>query len=70
LKDDLGESHLGSTKLDLATQANKLEKMFKISKKHDEERSRAIKVDCDKLRESTQNLKNSMALLQNKIDSC
>jgi len=44
--------------------------MFKIARKHDEDRTNALKVDCDKLRESTGGLKSMMSTLQNKIDAC
>jgi len=44
--------------------------MFKIARKHDEDRTKALKVDCDKLRESTKGLKSMMSTLQTKIDAC
>lgn len=44
--------------------------MFKISKTHDEERTQALKVDCDKLRKSSQDIQATMALLQKKMDNC
>lgn len=39
LKDDLGESTLGSMRLDLATTINKFDKAFKIARKNNEDRS-------------------------------
>lgn len=54
----------------MQTNINKLEKMFKLSKKHDEDRNQQIKVDCDHLREGSKKLKGMMGLLQTKIDEC
>ncbi len=70
MKDDLGESKLGMLKLELQTTVNKFDKMFKMSKKHDEDRSQQIKVDSDRARESSKKLVKMMALLQSKIDNC
>jgi hypothetical protein len=50
LKDDLAESTLGSLKLDLASSIGKFNKSFKLSKKNDEDRSKALNFDCQKLR--------------------
>ena len=54
--------------LELMGQANKLEKTFKLSKKYDEDRSLAIKKDCDALLASSQNLRAMATTLQSKID--
>ena len=56
--------------MDLTAQANKLDKAFKIAKKHDEDRSQHIKNDCDRLREGSKKLRALMALLQSKADQC
>jgi hypothetical protein len=70
LRDDLGESALGSMRLDLLTTINKFDKFFKISKKNDEDRSRMLNLDCDRLRESTASLKGMVSAIQAKIDRC
>lgn len=44
--------------------------MFKLSKKHDEDRNQQIKVDCDHLREGSKKLKGMVALLQSRMDQC
>jgi hypothetical protein len=51
-------------KLELSTEVNKFEKSFKLSKKHDEDRSQQVKMDCDKLREGSKKLKSMLGLLQ------
>ena len=70
LKDELGESQLGLLKLELSTDINKFEKSFKLSKKHNEDRTQQIKKDCDLLREGSNKLKGMMSHLQSKIDKC
>jgi len=44
--------------------------MFKISRKHNEDRSQQIKRDCDLLREGSKKLKGMMGVLQGKLDQC
>ena len=56
--------------MELQTSANKLEKTFKIAKKHDEDRGRQLKLDCDQLKESSKKLKGMMELLASKLDNC
>lgn len=58
LRDDLGESTLGSMRLDLATTINKFDKAFKIARKNNEDRSEALNKDCERLRESSNKLKS------------
>ena len=65
----MGESKLGMLNLELMGQANKLDKTFKLSKKYDEDRSKAIKKDCDALLASSQNLRSLTNILKSKIDS-
>lgn len=55
-------------KLDLMTTINKFDKAFKLSKKHDEDRSHALQMDCDKLRESSSHLKSLALAIQQKLD--
>ena len=55
--------------LELTGQANKLDKTFKLAKKYDEDRSLALKKDCDCLLKSTQNLRSMCSLLQAKLDN-
>lgn len=55
--------------LELMGQANKLEKTFKLAKKYDEDRSVALKKDCDALRASSNTLKNMCATLNAKLDA-
>jgi hypothetical protein len=57
-------------RLDLTADINKFEKTFKLSKKHNEDRSEQIKKDCDNLREGSKKLKGMTNLLQAKIDKC
>jgi hypothetical protein len=57
-------------KLELSTELNKFEKMFKLSKKHNEDRTLQVKKDCDLLREGSRKLKGMMSHLQSKIDQC
>jgi hypothetical protein len=47
-----------------------LEKYFKLSKKNDEDRSKALKVDCDRLRESSRALLAKMSELSTRMDNC
>ena len=56
-------------KLELMTTVNKFDKAFKLSRKHDEDRSRALQMDCDKLRESTTHLKSLSSRIQSKLDA-
>lgn len=55
--------------LELMGQANKLDKTFKLAKKYDEDRSKALKKDCDALQASSKNLKAMTSLLQQKLDN-
>ena len=64
----MGENQLGMLNLKLKEQANKLEKTFKLAKKYDEDRSKALKKDCDALQSSSKNLKTMASTLQFKID--
>ena len=50
-------------------QANKLDKAFKLGKKYDEDRSLALKKDCDALQASTNNLRGLTSTLQAKMDN-
>jgi hypothetical protein len=70
LRDDLGESQLGSLRLELATAINKFDKGFKLARKNYEDRSELLNKDCSNLRESTNKLKQMAALIQQKIDKC
>lgn len=69
MKDELGENQLGSLNLELMGQANKLEKTFKLAKKYDEDRTLALKKDCDALRQSSQNIRNMCSIIQSKMDN-
>jgi len=70
LREDLGESQLGSLRLDLVTTINKFDKGFKLARKNNEERSELLDKDCRHLRESTNKLKLMVALIQEKMDKC
>jgi seryl-tRNA synthetase len=70
LKDDLLERQLAELRNNLQLQVNKLDKLFKVSKKNDEDHTKTLKLDCDRLRESTQGLKQTLNLLVNKLDHC
>ena len=50
-------------------QANRLDKTFKLAKKYDEDRTLALKKDCDALRQSSISLRNLCSLLQSKMDN-
>ena len=57
-------------KLELSGQANQLDKMFKLSRNHDEEKSRALKADCDALTKSSRDLRHMMGELMLRVDKC
>jgi hypothetical protein len=70
LRDDLGEGQLGSLRMGLMAQVNKLERMFKLGRKNDEDRSAGLKADCGRLRESSKKLKSTMEELSNRMNNC
>lgn len=57
-------------KLQLQTEANKLDKAFKVAKKHDEDRSQHLKNNCDGLLKSSRRMKGLLSQLQSKLDKC
>ena len=56
-------------RLELMTTVNKFDKAFKVARKHDEDRSRALQFDCGKLREGSAHLKSLAAVIEAKLDS-
>ena len=66
----MGESQLGMLRLQLTTEANKLEKAFKLAKKHDEDRTQYLKNDCDGLLKTRRKMKALLGHLQTRLDKC
>lgn len=64
------ESQLGMIKLQLNTEVNKLDKAFKLAKKHNEDRTQYLKNDCDGLLKRSRKMKGMLSLLQTKLDKC
>ena len=51
------------------TTVNKFDKAFKVARKHDEDRSRALQTDCSRVREGSAHLKSLAAVIEAKLDS-
>lgn len=57
-------------KLQLHTEANKLDKAFKVAKKHDEDRTQYLKSNCDGLLKSSRKMKALLSQLHSRLDKC
>lgn len=66
----MAESQLGMLKLQLNTEVNKMDKAFKLAKKHNEDRTQYLKNDCDGLLKGSRKMKGLLSHLQIKLDKC
>ena len=61
---------MGLERLKLQQDINKLDKMFRLARKHNEDRTQNIKVDCDRLREGSKKLRSMTAQLRDRLERC
>lgn len=69
LREDLGDRGLGESKNNLMLKINNLDKYSKMSRVANEERTTLMKEDCQRLKDSSTNLKQLMQSLCERVDN-